>query len=99
MDDTERHAGLAAATGLVTAWLHLVPIPNRSGTGYALTLLVKLALLSLVALTGLYNWRVARPRTGTAAATTHVPRSAWLEVGIALLVTAVLVATPTSTEL
>jgi putative copper export protein len=62
---------------------------------------VKLAILGIVALTGLYNWRFVRPRLGTDEATSKLQRSAGMEVAVAvliLLVTAVLVASPTSMD-
>jgi putative copper export protein len=60
-------------------------------------LLVKLGILSVVALTGAYNWRRVKPALGTAAATARIQRSARAEllVGVlVIIVTAVLVATP-----
>ena len=63
---------------------------------------MKLAILGVVALTGFYNWRFVKPRLGTDDATGHLRRSARVEVAVAvlvLLVTAVLVATPTSMDM
>ena len=94
-------AGLAAATGVFAAWLHVGTIPNLWGTQYGITLLIKLAVLGIVALTGFYNWRFVQPALGTDAATTRLNRSARVEVAVAvlvLLVTAVLVASPTSMD-
>jgi copper transport protein len=94
-------AGLAAVTGVFAAWLHVGTIPNLWGTRYGITLLVKLAILSIVVLSGFYNWRVVQPRLGTDAATTRLRRSARVEVGVAVLVlfvTAILVASPTSMD-
>jgi putative copper export protein/methionine-rich copper-binding protein CopC len=94
-------AGLATATGVFAAWLHVGTIPNLWGTRYGITLLVKLTVLGVVALTGFYNWRVVKPRLGTDAATQHLVRSARVEVTVAvvvLLITAILVASPTSMD-
>jgi copper transport protein len=94
-------AGLTVITGVVAAWLHLGRIPALWGTRYGLTLVAKLAVLSVVALVGLYNWRFVQPRLGTDDATARLRRSATVEVGVAvlvLLVTAVLVATPTALD-
>ena len=94
-------AGVAATTGVFAAWLHVGTIPNLWGTRYGLTLLLKLAILGVVTLTGFYNWRFVQPRLGTAEATTKLQRSARVEVAVAilvLLVTAVLVASPTSMD-
>ncbi len=94
-------AGVATATGVFAAWLHVGTIPNLWGTRYGVTLLVKLTVLGVVALTGFYNWRTVKPRLGTDAATRHLVRSARVEVTVAiivLLVTAVLVASPTSMD-
>lgn len=94
-------AALAASTGVFAAWLHVGRVPNLWGTRYGVTLLVKLAVLGIVALTGFYNWRFVKPRLGTNDATLHLRRSARMEVAVAvlvLLVTAILVATPTSMD-
>jgi copper transport protein len=94
-------AGLAAATGVFAAWLHVGTIPNIWGTRYGIILLIKLAILGIVALTGFYNWRFVQPRLGTDEATTRLRRSARVEVAVAvivLLVTAILVATPTAMD-
>ncbi len=93
--------GVVAATGVFAAWLHVGTIPNLWGTRYGLTLLLKLAILGVVALTGFYNWRFVQPRLGTAEATAKLQRSARVEVAVAilvLLVTAVLVASPTAMD-
>lgn len=95
-------AGVAAATGVFAAWLHVGTVPNLWSTRYGITLLVKLAVLGVVALTGFYNWRFVKPRLGAEEATVHLRRSARVEVAVAvivLLVTAVLVATPTSMDM
>lgn len=95
-------AGLAVVTGVVAAWLHLGRIPALWGTRYGITLLAKLAVLSVVALTGFYNWRFVQPRLGSDDATARLRRSATVEVAVAvlvLLVTAVLVATPTALDM
>lgn len=94
-------AGLAVVTGVFAAWLHVGTIPNLWGTRYGIMLLIKLAILGVVALTGLYNWRYVQPRLGTDEATRRLHRSARIEVAVAvlvLLVTAVLVASPTSMD-
>ena len=95
-------AGVAMTTGVFAAWIHVGAIPNLWGTRYGVTLLIKLAILAIVALTGFYNWRFVKPRLGTEEASVHLQRSARIEVGVAvlvLLVTAVLVASPTSMDM
>ncbi|MEO7964997.1 MAG: hypothetical protein ABIT38_13925, partial [Gemmatimonadaceae bacterium] len=65
-------------------------------------LLVKLAILALVAITGFYNWRYVQPQLGTDLATARLKRSATVELTVALLVllvTAILVASPTSMDM
>ena len=67
-------------------------------TSYGQVLLVKLALLALVAALGYHNWRRVRPALGTDEATARLERSAAMELAVGALViiiTAVLVATPT----
>ena len=90
-------AGLAAATGIFAAWLHLETVPGLWESRYGRTLLLKLAVLAGVAATGLYNWRRVRPALGDELGTARLSRSSRVELLIALaviLVTAVLVATP-----
>ena len=75
---------------------------SRWCSRYGITLLVKLTILGVVALTGFYNWRFVLPRLGTGEATASLRRSARVEVAVAvlvLLVTAVPVATPTSMDM
>ena len=58
-------------------------------------------MLGIVALTGFHNWRFVRPQLGTEEGTAKLHRSARVEVAaavIVLLVTAVLVASPTSMD-
>lgn len=91
-------AGLAAITGLFSAWLHLESLANVWGSTYGRVLLLKLAILSVVAATGAYNWLRVRPALGGPEGVARIRRSSAIEVGIAvavLLVTAILVATPT----
>ena len=64
-------------------------------------LLLKLAVLSVVAATGAYNWLRVKPTLGDARGATRVRRSASIELTVGLLVllvTAILVATPTSVD-
>ncbi len=95
-------AALTAVTGLFATWLHVGNIGALWQTDYGRTLLVKLALLSLVAMTGAYNWLRVRPSLGNLAGVTRIRRSASVEITVGVLVliaTAVLVATPTATDL
>jgi putative copper export protein/methionine-rich copper-binding protein CopC len=90
-------AGISAATGVFAAWLHLGTVSALWQSDYGRTLLIKVAVLSVVAGTGAYNWRRVKPTLGDAAGTRRIRRSATVEVTVAVLVlavTAVLVATP-----
>jgi putative copper export protein len=94
-------AAIAVVTGVVATWLHVGRIPNLWGTRYGVTLLLKLATLSIVVVTGWYNWKVVQPALGTDASTTTLHRAARVELAttlLVLLVTAVLVATPTALD-
>ena len=96
-------AGLAAITGGFAAWIHLGNIASLWQSSYGQILLIKLGVLSLVALTGAYNWLRVRPALGDDAGTSRLRRSGGFEMAIAVLVlavTAVLVATspPTPRE-
>jgi putative copper export protein len=93
-------AGLVALTGVASAWMHLGGVSALWGTSYGRTLLVKLAVLSLVAATAFYNWRRVRPALGDETGARRVRRSSAAELAVGALVlavTAVLVATPTHT--
>ncbi len=95
-------AGLTASAGVFAAWLHLGAIPALWQTQYGKTLLVKLAILGIVTATGAYNFLYVKPRLGKLDGVQHIRRSATIEVGVAavvLLVTAVLVATPTAMDM
>ena len=77
-------------------------VPNLWGSRYGLILLTKLTILGIVTITGFYNWRFVKPRLGSAEATLHLRRSARVEVAVAilvLLVTSVLVASPTAMDM
>ena len=97
-------AATAAVTGVFATWVHVGTVPALWGTAYGRTLLLKLGVLSAVAATGLYNWRRVRPALGSGGGLTgaaRLRRSATVELGVALvvlLVTAVLVATPTAVD-
>ena len=94
-------AGLLGATGVLAAWLHVGSVPALWQTTYGKTLLVKLAVLSVVAATGAYNWLRVKPTLGQMEGTHRVRRSAMVELAVGLLVlavTAVLVATPTAID-
>ena len=95
-------AAIVLLTGTVSAWLRLGSIPALWLSGYGRTLLVKLTLLSGVVGAGAYNWRRVRPSLGTEVAATRLRKSAAAELAIGALVvivTAVLVATPTPADL
>lgn len=95
-------AGLVASTGVFTAWQHIPDVAALWQSNYGRTLLVKLAILSVVALTGAYNWLRVKPTLGTAAGTARMQRSARTELVVGVLViivTAVLVATPTPMDM
>jgi len=91
-------AGLATLTGVTSALLHLRHLDALWTSDYGRTLLIKLAVLSIVAGTGAYNWLRVRPTLGNDVGTQRIRRSARVEIlvaAIALAVTSVLVATAT----
>jgi putative copper export protein/methionine-rich copper-binding protein CopC len=95
-------AGVTALAGVFLGWIHLGTIPALWQTEYGKTLLVKLAVLGIVTATGAYNFLYLGPRMGEIAGVKNIRRSATIELAIAavvLLVTAVLVATPTARDL
>lgn len=92
------NASLLAITGFISAkykFAHWAPLWT---TTYGQVLLVKLACLVVVAAIGYHNWKRVLPTLGTDEATGHLERSARLELAgglLVIIVTAVLVATPT----
>jgi len=94
-------AGVLVVTGAFAAWLHVGTLPAFWHTSYGRVLLLKLAVLSVVAAVGAYNWLRVRPTLGDVEGASRIRRPALVELGIGalvLLVTAVLVATPPATE-
>jgi copper transport protein len=90
-------AGLATITGIVAAWLHIGFTSALWTSDYGRVLLIKLAILAVVAAIGAYNWRRVKPALGDAAGTRQIQRSATTELAFGVfvvIVTAVLVATP-----
>jgi copper transport protein len=95
-------AGVVAVSGLFAAWLHVQHLAALWQSSYGQTLLIKLAVLALVAGAGAYNWRRVRPSLGDAHGTQRLRRSASVELiagAIVIIVTAVLVALPTPVDL
>ncbi|MBI2797460.1 MAG: CopD family protein [Gemmatimonadetes bacterium] len=95
-------AGLAALTGTLAAWRNIDTLAALWSSGYGQRLLAKLAMLSVAAGTGAYNWKRVLPALGTAPATRRLRGSATIELVAALVVlviTAVLVATPLPAEI
>ena len=95
-------AGVVVATGVFATWIHVGTIPGLWQSNYGRTLLIKLALLSVVALTGAYNWLRVKPALGQVEGALRIRRSAMVEIVVGilvLLVTAVLVATPTAMDM
>jgi putative copper export protein/methionine-rich copper-binding protein CopC len=94
-------AALLALTGALAAWVHLGGVAELWTSRYGRTLLVKLALVALVMLAGGYNWRRAAPALGGEGGVERLRRSARVELllgALVLLLTAVLVATPSAVE-
>ena len=91
-------AGLAGLTGLFAAWVHLERVSAFWTSDYGRTLLIKLAVLAIVAGTGAYNWLRVRPALGDELGIRRIRRSATMEILVAaavLAITSVLVATAT----
>lgn len=91
-------AAVVAVTGVFAGWLHVGRLAALWETGYGQVLLVKLAVLTLVAATGAYNWLRVRPALGDDTGAARIRRSATAELAVGalvLLATAALVATPT----
>jgi putative copper export protein/methionine-rich copper-binding protein CopC len=95
-------ATIAGLTGFVAGWIHIGSIGSLFSSAYGKTLLLKLGTLSVVVLTGAYNWLRVRPALGGDESTNRLKRSATVELAAGVLVlaiTAVLVATPTPMDM
>ena len=89
-------AALLSGTGLFATWLHVGALAALWSSQYGRILLIKLAVVALVAITGAYNWRRVLPKLGDETGTIRLQRSARAEIVIAVVVvmlTAILVAT------
>lgn len=94
-------ASLVAASGIVSAWLHLEHLSALWQSDYGRVLLIKLAVLSLVVLTGAYNWLRVRPSLGDARGVVRIHRSAIVELligAVVLAVTSILTGTSTPAD-
>jgi putative copper export protein/methionine-rich copper-binding protein CopC len=90
-------AGLVLLTGLFASAIRLGSFAALAGSRYGVTLLVKLALVVLVASVGAFNWKRLTPRLTNETAASDIRRSALRELTLGALViaiTAVLVTTP-----
>jgi copper transport protein len=85
------------ATGVATSLLHVLPISRLWTSTYGMTLIVKLALVSLLFSLGAWNWRRVKPNLGGDEGVIALRFSAKLELAASVLVlavTAFLVALP-----
>ncbi len=90
-------AALVGVSGSVAAWRNVGSVDLLLANPYGRWLLAKLAALVAAASLGAYNWRRVGPSLGDAPGTRRLRRVASLELAamlVALLITAVLVATP-----
>jgi putative copper export protein/methionine-rich copper-binding protein CopC len=91
-------AGIAVFTGAMNAFIHISAFSDLWTTPYGRLLALKIGLVLLTMTMGAYNWKVVKPALGTEAATRDLKRSARSEVAmgaIIIVITAILVATPT----
>jgi copper transport protein len=85
------------ATGVATSLLHVQPISRLWTSTYGMTLIIKLALVSLLFSLGAWNWRRVKPNLGGDEGVIALRFSAKLELAASVLVlaaTAFLVALP-----
>ena len=88
---------LVVATGVATSLMHVDPLSKLWRTTYGMTLVVKLALVSLLFTLGAWNWRRVKPNLGGDEGVQALRFSAKLELAASVLVlavTAFLVALP-----
>ncbi|HEX6746732.1 MAG TPA: copper resistance protein CopC [Longimicrobium sp.] len=90
-------AGTAGVTGVVSALFHITAVGDLWNTSYGVMLLIKLALLGIVAAIGFHNWRTVLPSLHASESPTRLRRTAAAELAtgvVVVLVTAILVALP-----
>lgn len=90
---------LLVLTGGFAAWQHVPSVAALWQSSYGRILLVKLALAAIALGTGAYNARRVRPMVGTVRGAQHFATMARAELAagvLVLLITAILVATPTA---
>lgn len=93
-------SGVLLVTGAFAALLRSPSVGRLIHSQYGQMLLVKLAVVCVLALVGLYNWRMVLPMLASDHGAARLKRSARVELligAIVVAVTAVLVATPTPT--
>lgn len=94
-------AAVLVVTGVIAAAFQLGSLPALWTSGYGRTLLTKVAIVLVVLGGGAYNWRRQKPRLAAATGADSLRRSATFELlagAVVLLITAILVATPTPGE-
>lgn len=79
-------AAIVTLSGVVNTLLHVGSPAQLMATDYGRVLLLKVGVVALVALLGFINWRVIRPRLGTADATRRLRVSMAAELALAVLV-------------
>jgi putative copper export protein/methionine-rich copper-binding protein CopC len=91
-------AAIVVASGVFAAWLHVGSFGALTSAKYGLLLVAKVAVVGVVGGIGAYNWRFVRPRLSRGDGERALRTNARAEVTVAvvvLLITAILVATPT----
>jgi putative copper export protein/methionine-rich copper-binding protein CopC len=90
-------AAVVVLSGVVNTLMHLDTPAQLWETRYGAALLAKLAVFSLVLLSGFYNWRIVRPRLAELAYAKRFRISGGFELAVAafvLLATAILAGLP-----
>jgi copper transport protein len=85
-----------AVTGVVQAWSHLPTVSALWQTHYGQALFRKLVVIAMMALVGVFNWLVIRPRLSNPGTIPLLRKSAAVEltIGVAVVIlTAILVGT------
>ncbi|MEP6691444.1 MAG: copper resistance protein CopC [Gemmatimonadaceae bacterium] len=94
-------AAALIVTGAISAWVHLGSIAALTSSRYGIVLLIKLAVLAVVLLLGMYHERIGRRLIVERGAVT-LRRTAAIELSFAALIlaiTAVLAVTPPPAEM
>jgi len=79
-------ASLVVVSGVVASWVHLDHLSALWQTAYGQVLLLKLCLVAITLTIGAYNFRRVQPQLVAEVGSTHLRRSAAIELSVGFLI-------------